>query len=271
MASPFGFRLGAPSYVFPADIIPNVVRLGPHVDDVELLLFEVDSPRDLPSAETVRELRALAREHALTYTVHLPLDLALAARDEGRRRASVTTARDAIAATCGLDPFAYVIHVRGDDAAPTPDVRAPRAWLDRATRSLGALAGEVADAGRLAVENLIDCPPSWTAALVERCPIGRCLDVGHVLNGGGDPVSALRAALPHLRVVHLHAAVDGRDHLGLSRLDRGLLRRMIDTLEAGAFHGVVTVETFAEAPFFDSLTILSTLAADLGRGGKEKR
>jgi len=271
VGSPFGFRLGAPSYVFPADIVPNVVRLGPHVDDVELLLFEVNSPRDLPSAETANELRALAREYALSYTVHLPLDLALAAPDEKRRRASVATARSAIAATCGLDPFAYVIHVRGDDATQTPGNGASEAWLDRAARSLGALTGEVADADRLAVENLVDCPPSWAAALAERCTISRCLDVGHVLKGGGDPVAALRDALPHLRVVHLHAAVDGRDHLGLPDLDRGLLRTMIGTLETGGFRGVVTVETFAEVPFFDSLEILDGLAREIDRRGEEER
>jgi sugar phosphate isomerase/epimerase len=37
---PHPFRLGVPSYVYPADILPNVESLAPYVDDVELVLFE---------------------------------------------------------------------------------------------------------------------------------------------------------------------------------------------------------------------------------------
>src|SRR5450759_615623 len=37
---PHPFRLGVPSYVYPADILPNVKALAPYVADVELVLFE---------------------------------------------------------------------------------------------------------------------------------------------------------------------------------------------------------------------------------------
>src|ERR1035437_7731078 len=41
---PHSFRLGVPSYVYPADILPNVKALAPYVDDVELVLFESRKP-----------------------------------------------------------------------------------------------------------------------------------------------------------------------------------------------------------------------------------
>ncbi len=72
------FRLGTTSYIWPAEIVPNVHRLGPLVDDVELVLFEADDYSNLPDSATVDCLRALADEHDLSYTVHLPLDLTLA-------------------------------------------------------------------------------------------------------------------------------------------------------------------------------------------------
>ena len=53
------YRLGSTSYVWPADILPNVRRLGPWVDDVELVLFEVEDASNLPDAEMVAELNAL--------------------------------------------------------------------------------------------------------------------------------------------------------------------------------------------------------------------
>ena len=69
------YRLGSTSYVWPADLVPNVRRLGPLVDDVELVLFDLEDRSNLPDKATVVELQALARAHDLTYTVHLPLDL----------------------------------------------------------------------------------------------------------------------------------------------------------------------------------------------------
>ncbi|MCX7010033.1 MAG: hypothetical protein NTY53_22795 [Kiritimatiellaeota bacterium] len=37
------FRVGVTSYVYPADILPNVERLAGRVDDVELVLFESEA------------------------------------------------------------------------------------------------------------------------------------------------------------------------------------------------------------------------------------
>ena len=45
------FRIGATSYIIPADILPNVEYLAPQVDDVELVLFETDEyGSNLPDA-----------------------------------------------------------------------------------------------------------------------------------------------------------------------------------------------------------------------------
>jgi len=256
MASRFPFRLGAPSYVYPADIVPNVVRLGPHVDDVELLLFEVRSPRDLPGELTIAELSALAEEHALTYTVHLPLDLELASPDARLRDASLRVAQEVIGATRKLDPWAYVVHVGGAEDALSVSPAALDAWRDRAGRSLEALAKEVENPESLAVENLTDTAPPVVASLLERVPVSLCFDVGHALKTGEDPLPFLRKHLDRIRVVHLHAAADGRDHLGLEQIDGSLLISLIDGFTAEAFRGVVTVEVFAEAPFFESVEVL---------------
>ena len=76
------FRIGTTSYIIPADILPNVEYLAPQVDDVELVLFETDEyGSNLPDAALRGRLAELAHAHALTYTVHLPLDLRLG--DEG--------------------------------------------------------------------------------------------------------------------------------------------------------------------------------------------
>jgi len=82
---PFPFRLGTTSYIVPDDILPNVRFLADQAQDIELVLFEVDDgTNNLPSAETVAEMQALAAAHNLSYTVHLPLDLRLGAEEDLR-------------------------------------------------------------------------------------------------------------------------------------------------------------------------------------------
>ena len=115
MKSAFPFRLGSTSYVIPADILPNVRQLGPLVDDVELVLFEVDEGSNLPSPAVIESLGELAQAHGLTYTVHLPLDLRLAAADDVWRHPSMEKARRVVRATRALEPWAYVVHLDGTE------------------------------------------------------------------------------------------------------------------------------------------------------------
>lgn len=85
----FPFRLGATSYVIPADLKANVAFLADKVDDIELVLFESHEMNNLPDAVTVRALREMADRHDLTYTVHLPLDIWMGHADATVRQQSV--------------------------------------------------------------------------------------------------------------------------------------------------------------------------------------
>ena len=53
------WRLGVPSYVYPADILPNVEALGPRVDDIELVLFESQEAANIPAPDAVARLAEL--------------------------------------------------------------------------------------------------------------------------------------------------------------------------------------------------------------------
>ena len=154
------FRLGTTSYIWPADILPNVVQLAPLVDDVELVLFESDEyGSNLPDAVTIAELGRLAEAHDLTYTVHLPLDLQLA-DDDSARPPSLEKARLVIERTRSLDPFAYVVHLDGKAIQnDVDDVRLVH-WQSQAARSLDQVAGWAGDVGRVCVENLENYDPT---------------------------------------------------------------------------------------------------------------
>jgi sugar phosphate isomerase/epimerase len=254
------FRLGTTSYIIPDDILPNVRYLADKAQDVELVLFEVDDgANNLPSLEVVAELRALAEAHALTYTVHLPLDLRLGAGgDEGH--VSVVKARTVIERTRALNPWAYVLHLDGREllaaqASGAGVAQRAAAWQDQAVRALELVAGWAGGPEQLAVENLERYPLDFWTPVLERVPVARCVDIGHLWLDDHDPLPFLQAALPRTRVIHLHG-IGQRDHQSLALIPPEKLNPVMDFL-CEAFTGVLTLEVFGEADYHTSVAALN--------------
>lgn len=256
----FPFRLGTTSYILPADLLPNVEYLAPLVEDVELVLFEVDAgPNNLPDTGTQAELVRLAAHFDLTYTVHLPLDLHLAA-DGSDSHLSLVKARRVIEHTRGLTPFAYVLHLDGRDCR---DGRMDYSvWKLQAVRALEFAAGWAGDAARLCVENLDHYPPDFWDGVLARAPhFSRCVDVGHLWLEGYDPLPFLKAHLRRTRVIHLHGVAE-RDHTSLRHVPLDALRTVLLYLIEQRFDGVVTIEVFNKV---DLMTSLAAIEGALGK------
>ncbi|MFB0545874.1 MAG: cobamide remodeling phosphodiesterase CbiR [Anaerolineae bacterium] len=262
------FRIGTTSYIYRDDILPNVRLLAPQVDDVELVLFEVEEANNLPTMKEIAELRQLAATHDLTYTVHLPLDLQLATANETERRASVAKARRVIEATRPLEPWGYVIHVNvaayRRSSNPIPGGARPpdgwEAWQARARCSLETLAETTGEVDLLCLENVESYPPQHLLPLADELEASLCLDVGHLLMQGLDPLAYLDDYLGRgTRVIHLHGLTHGRDHRSLIHMDTNLLRAVLARLRAQAFVHVVTVEVFSERDLVSSKELLKTM------------
>ena len=263
MSERLPFRLGSTSYVYPADIVPNVRRLGPVVDDVELVLFEVEDHSNLPDASVVEELNRLAAVHRLTYTVHLPLDLRLASGDSALRHPSIEKARKVIRATRDLQPVAYVAHLDGSEPLATGTPSAWERWAARSILALKALAPEAGGERSLCVENLESYPPERLEAVLERMDVGLCLDVGHLWQMGLDPVPYIRRYGERIHVVHLHG-VAGKGHKSLRKMPRRRVFQVLDELGRQGYSSVVTLEVFSVEDFFSSLNLVKEWAN--GRG-----
>ena len=180
------FRLGTTSYILPADLLANARFLADHVQDVELVLFDLDDgTSNLPDAATVAALRELADERGLSYTVHLPLDLRLG---EDGAHPSLVKAHKVIELTRALEPWAYVAHMDGHAERGLTDAAALARWTDQAARALELVAVWAGGAEKLAVENLETYPLGFWDALLERVPAPRCIDVGHLWLDGHDPL-----------------------------------------------------------------------------------
>ncbi|MEK6575906.1 MAG: cobamide remodeling phosphodiesterase CbiR [Chloroflexota bacterium] len=268
----FPFRLGTTSYIVPADLVANARFLSGKVQDVQLVLFDIDDgPSNLPSPETTRQLAGIAASINLTFTVHLPLDVRLG--DNGETdHVSMLKAKKVIDCTRELEPFAYVTHLDGRavKGGATPAQLAH--WQDRSVKALDILAGWASGAEKLAVENLDSYPPGFFLPVIERAPVSRCVDVGHLWLDGHDPLPHLQAALPRTRVIHIHGlAPDGRDHASLAHMPPEKLDPVMELLVRENYSSVLTLEVFGDEDFLSSAAAIENSGKRIHHEGAKTR
>lgn len=263
------FRLGATSYILPDDLVLNaryLAGLG-GIRDMQLILFDLDDgPSNLPSPTAVAELASIGQAHDLTFTVHLPLDLRLGPGGEEDHE-SMVKARKIIECARGLDPRAYVAHLDGREVRTHLDTPELARWQSHIERALGLVSEWAGGPERVAVENLETYPLDFLMPVLDRVPVNRCVDIGHLWLDGHDPLPYLRSALPRLRVVHLHG-INGRDHQSLAHAPHEKLRPVVELLLNEGYREVLTLEVFGEEDFHSSLNALRDCLAEITNGDR---
>ncbi len=242
------WRLGATSCVLPADIMSNVRVLAPMVDDVQLLFFESAAKSRLPQPLDVQALRDFADQHALTYTVHLPTDIALGAASRAERQEGIAEILRLMAQLTTLAPQSFDLHLVREPNLPDA------AWLDNLAASLQELSGALGEEKKLvAVEN-IEYPYGLVAHLVAEYGLSVCLDLGHLVRYGHDLEEGL-GLLPRVRHLHYHGVRDDRDHQALADAEQA---RLLGTrLAEAGYDGVVTLEMYSLEKLKGSLALLA--------------
>jgi sugar phosphate isomerase/epimerase len=242
------WRLGATSCVVPADIMANVRALAPLVDDVQLLFFESAAKSLLPQPVDVQALRDLAEEYGLSYTVHLPADLALGAASRVARQEGIAEILRLMDQLAPLGPQSFDLHLLRE-----PDLSGA-VWLDNLAASLQELAGVLGEEKRLvAVEN-IEYPYGLVAPLVAEYGFSVCLDLGHLVHYGHDLEEGL-GLLPQVRHLHYHGVRDGKDHQALTDMEQA--RMLGKRLAEAGYDGVVTLEMYSLEKLKGSLALLA--------------
>lgn len=258
------FRVGATSYIIEDDLVANAGFLASHVQDMQLVLFDLPSgPSNLPDVATTARLAEVGAQYDLTYTVHLIDDLTgWETPHSSTLPHALCSAQDVIARTQALTPWAWIGHLDGRNVRaqdyPAAVLETWRMQMAATVTRVGRAAGEEA---RLAVENLEGYPPAFVMPVVVATAASRCVDVGHLWLDGHDPVEHLLAAWSRLRVVHLHGVTDDvaeahRDHRTLALTPPAQLDRVVHLLLARRYAGVLTLEIFGEADFWSSLAAL---------------
>lgn len=253
VTKPRRFRLGVTSYVHPADLMTNVRHLAPYADDIEIVFFESSEGSNLPTPKEVVELRQLAREHHLTYTIHFPIDKALGSEQREEREHFMDTTLRIIELCRPLNPHGWILHLEGIDAAASP--ARVDAWLRDMRPLIRVLAGLVDDPKKICVENL-GYPYAWCEPILLEYPFSVCLDLGHLLQMGYDWRRHVAKWLPRTRIVHLYGSDTTSRHYSLEKAPQPLVQEFLATIHP--YSEVLTLETFGFADTASSLERLET-------------
>jgi sugar phosphate isomerase/epimerase len=252
LPSDLPFRIGTTSYIIPDDILPNVRFLADKVQDIQLVLFELDGAQNnLPDNHQVAELKVLASQFGLTYTVHLPLDLRLAS-NPNEVHVSLQKAQRVIEATLALQPQVYIVHLDGKEERFSTDHGIISRWQQQAIESLKQTARLTEDIKLLAVENLEGYPIDFNDKVIIQSGCSRCIDIGHLWLDGHDPLDFFLGRFDQTSVIHLHGIHD-RDHQSLQYMPADKVDGLFRYLLTNNFGGVLTLEVFSEDDLTSSL------------------
>ena len=251
----YPFRTGTTSFIYPAGYTENVARLGPYVDEIELLMFE-SGAGSRPTEDLVRRLASLGENYAITYNIHLPTDLDLTHPDRTHRRKTCRILQNFITTLMPLDPSVYVLHLSPPEGIrPDKDLST---WQNIAADTLREILQTGLSGRQLALENLF-FNYAFLHPLIEAFDLSVCMDTGHLALQSGDLEAFLLQYGPRIAIGHLHGLSNGRDHRALTGLPVGYQIPLTTWLKR--FTGSISLEVFAFDPLLESLTCLDRMMA----------
>ncbi len=221
------------------------------------------------AAEAVwREAATVLRGEGLGATVHLPMIwVDLTSLDREAWEGGLRSVERALRATQPLLPAMAAVHPANYATqaalAHAPATARPALLGALGSRLVAALERlrDAVGGGTVALENLEGMPVDLFILVAETAGVGVCLDVGHALADGHDPVGLLEKVRGRLVGLHLHDAVPRRKAatetpvsgaapaseaeepahraLGTGRLD---LDALLDALARAGFGGPAVLE-----------------------------
>jgi sugar phosphate isomerase/epimerase len=224
------FALGTTSYILHTakdNLLANVTYLKDYFEIIQLLFFGKEYLPEVMSPDILRRLSELRQKNAVSYIIHLPLDLGLLSIRGRTRETAYTIIQTIINKTAFLDVHTYILHVDGSAYSGCTTPAAGRRIDARLGDVLKGLAARLKDnTSKIAVENtgydLTRC-----AGIIKEYAYSVCMDVGHLMRYKHDLERFIDEFSLRIRVIHLHGLRNNRDHRSLKTLESGILERII--------------------------------------------
>jgi len=248
----FPFRLGTTSYIYPDAILPNVTKLAPFLDEVELVLFESEGQDNYPDELELRDLMNFSLNGEVAFNVHFPIDIFLGDRDEEVRLRGISVVKKVIERTLCLKPSLYTLHfdLRDKNGQEETDIEA---WRKRILRSAEEMKEWGIETEQISIETL-SYPFEWIEGIIKKFGFSVCLDIGHMLIYDLNIQDYLKKYLPQTSIIHLHGVENGIDHLGMDRLNGKIVDPILSKLQR--FTGILSIEVFSFGDLKNSLEVL---------------
>jgi sugar phosphate isomerase/epimerase len=247
----FPFSIGTTSFIYPDDYVPNVKKLGPYLENIELLLFESNNTDALPSKQVIRELVSLAKDFNLTYNVHLPTDVSISSRDLQQQRIAVETISRVAERVTTLNPTTLTLHVPYDDDSHDEDN--VKGWQERVIKNVAKILVNGTPSQLISIENL-DYPFEFLVPLISELDLEICLDCGHLMLQGDDLHMFFNTYAAKTAIIHLYGVENNHFHHALDKLPEKSMMTITKLL--AKFNGIVSLEVFSHAHLEASLKFL---------------
>jgi sugar phosphate isomerase/epimerase len=250
--------------IFGHDIVENVQILADVVQNIEIVLFHTPTQNNFLSPKDIRRLAQIARQHPVSYTVHLPDSLQIASTSAAKRSESVGQILQLIEATEAIAPLHFVLHVpfTPPTLVPVPGLyltsippQECQDWFKRAMESLSIIIEARGPAAQLLVEN-INYSPIFLEPLIRSGFCKICLDIGHLLLGQESVMTAMKRYDSQIREIHLHGIKDDLDHYSLAHLPQERLARWMAHFIHTGYDGILNLEVFSPQDLIVSLKLL---------------
>ncbi len=245
------FRLGTTSYIYPDNRIPNIKRIGPYLDEIELLLFQSISPDALPTESEIDELKILAQENDFSYNIHLPADVSMTDLDTQVAENAVESIFRVIELTAPLSPSTYTLHLPYDIEDRSAQMIGK--WRENAFNSVERLLFKGVESQKISVE-VMNYPFGWIFPVVRDLDLSICLDLGHIIDCHQSVSEMFEIYGKKTTIMHLHGIKEGRDHRAIDELPAYIEDEIIPILQV--FSGVLSLEIFSYEDLYDSLKTL---------------
>ncbi|MCF6246301.1 MAG: TIM barrel protein [Desulfobacula sp.] len=241
------FKLGTTSFIVPDHIIPNVEKLGPYLDEIELLVFESTPDDVVPSKADVMHLYHLSQEYNLTYNVHLPTDVSVSSFKKTKQQQACDRLLSVIDRFSPLLPTTHTLHLDmpkriRNSADSSNDLKN---WKANTHRGLEMLLSGLIDPGMISIETL-NYSFNHVEPMVKEFNLQVCIDAGHQIKYSHNLLETFTRHKQRTPLIHLHGvdfSTDSiKDHTSLDRSPPMALKDCLTILEK--FTGVVSIEVF---------------------------